>query len=88
MLFRSVAELTFGASYDFSEHFSAGLEFFGAKEFYDGGNELSISAGPVAMFSADEWWIAFTAMPNLYASEFDNDQGHSFQSRLIFSYEF
>ncbi len=84
----TAAEIDFGLSYIFSPHFSGGVKLVNKIVFHEAGNSSTLSGGPVVSYKSENWWFAFTALPQL--ARFPNPpiDYDEFQSRLIFSYHF
>ncbi|MFI5170801.1 MAG: hypothetical protein ACHQFW_00335 [Chitinophagales bacterium] len=83
----TVAEIIYGLSYQFSPHFSVGLELKNENAFEEDEIESTFSAGPAISYKGENWWFAFTAMPEIKSSG-EASGNAPFESRLIFSYHF
>jgi hypothetical protein len=82
-----VFELVYGLSYQFSHQFSAGIELQSETEIGEDELETVLYGGPAISYKSENWWLAFTAFPQL--SNFENEsEDLPFESRLLFSYHF
>jgi hypothetical protein len=87
---------SFGLSYDIGSSFSAGFELRNENVLEEGGGleHSALFGGPVVSYSASNWWMAFTVMPQIVGfkgksagSELNLTEFEKFESRLIFSFE-
>ena len=87
------AELDIGASYRFAPHWSAGLEFRNHNEY--GGYTLSQAAqdhsafffGPNIHYAAESWFCTFSALAQLGAWTYTNDQQAELHNGLLYGDE-
>jgi hypothetical protein len=88
-------ELVGGATYFFTPHFSAGLEVRNTNLFpeYEEWAFSALHAGPVVSYTADNWWVSFTVLPQLPALKRTEGGGtlvltehEKFNARLLFSF--
>ncbi len=80
-------EVFYGLSYLFSPNFSAGIELKNKNEFHEGEIESVLYGGPAFSYKSENWWMAFTALPEI--KNFSEEVGSgAIESRLIFSYHF
>lgn len=92
-------DITLGASYAFSPHFHAGLEFRNHNAIVknaDDEMELEFSAlyaGPVVSYATESWWLTLSLLPQLPALSKESggsilvlDHGEKFNARLLFSF--
>lgn len=83
---KGVFEQTFGASYQFSPSFSAGVEALHEIEFDDWsetGDDV-VYLGPNASYRADGWWVTVTPLFQVT----DEAGEANFQTRMIFGMDF
>ena len=76
-----VIAATFGASWELSEHFHAGIELVNENDLAH--KKLQHSAlllGPVISYATEEWWVAASVLPQLPALYHHADQTYDLES--------
>ncbi len=90
----SKLEFNFSTSFVFTQNFSAGVEVFNqnllTEKEWPGHSALF--AGPVASYTAENWWATLTFMPQLASlknttnGKLDLDEYQKYEARLLFSF--